>query len=1063
MRGSPLIIIGLLILIVTFPTEAAQLRITLNANDYRIEDTREGSQIIQMHEFGNLLVPGKPMLPAKVFMIALPPGVEVHSVTITGIGGIELPGTYVIKPAHQLLPADNDQQLITEVNQEWQANYNSTYFSDAPYPEKIGHYSGTGQLRKYTFARVAFFPFTYYPKSGRLLLHSACRVVISYSISTHSAVGPEKMEQVLSDTVAEERAARLLVNYQQAKSWYTPNKTIRLRQLHDYVIITSDALQDSVAPFAHWKEYLGYSVQTVTTNWIDNTYSGMDLQEKIRKFLIDKYIDWGIHYVLLVGGVDLIPMRQCFPDPYNHNPGSEYCPPTDYYYADLTGNWDSDGDGFFGELGHDSVDFFPEVIVGRIPWNTEIGSICQKLVRFEQDVGSWKNNALLLGSILNYQHEGYYGRLRTDCAELMEELVQDLLNGWTYTKMYEMEGLRPCTYTCDLPLNQSNVVSNWSTNDYGVVNWGCHGATSSSWRHIWVWDDGDSIPEEPELSDAVFFGNGHVPFLDNDHPSINFCACCNNGTPETNSLARELIRYGSAGIIAATRVSFYIQGWQDKDDGGLSSIDYYFFHYLIGQNERVGDALFDSKIHYLNYLFTQGWRSQGNMFLFCLYGDPSLVREGFAVPVISMHDYEWFDSGNDGYADPGDTISLTVSLLNSGINASSVTLDISSSDPLITMIDSNSNYGSIQSGAIKDNASDPFLFWIADTAPCHTCTLNLLITADSLNFHENIRILIGTPPVLVVDDDESSTYETYATASLERLGVPFHLLAGDDISSDSSLYRYQALIWLTGDNPSPLDSLNIAALSAYLDSGGRLLMTGQDVEGCQNTAFFSNYLHASIVDSSAYRIRVDGVDGDTVSDSLTFLIAGSPGANNQTAPTIISPLPGADSIFSYRMGGCCGVKHDNVFKTVYLSYGFEAIASLALADTVLRRTLEWFNISTGIEEIITWHDLPKTTLSLQVSPSPFTNETKIRCTIQDPGYTQQELRNSNFEMRKPTLKIYDTSGRLVKSFRITPYALRNTLSWDGTDQSNRQLGSGVYFVTLRAGVHSETRKVLSVR
>jgi flagellar hook assembly protein FlgD len=92
---------------------------------------------------------------------------------------------------------------------------------------------------------------------------------------------------------------------------------------------------------------------------------------------------------------------------------------------------------------------------------------------------------------------------------------------------------------------------------------------------------------------------------------------------------------------------------------------------------------------------------------------------------------------------------------------------------------------------------------------------------------------------------------------------------------------------------------------------------------------------------------------------------------------------------------------------------------------------------------------PANIVKLQATPNPFTTETQIR-------YTIPELRN-------PTLRIYDASGRLVKSFRITPYALRSTLSWDGRDDQNRILGSGVYFVKLSAGSLEETKKVLLVR
>jgi CubicO group peptidase (beta-lactamase class C family) len=119
---------------------------------------------------------------------------------------------------------------------------------------------------------------------------------------------------------------------------------------------------------------------------------------------------------------------------------------------------------------------------------------------------------------------------------------------------------------------------------------------------------------------------------------------------------------------------------------------------------------------------------------------------------------------------------------------------------------------------------------------------------------------------------------------------------------------------------------------------------------------------------------------------------------------------------------------------------------------MVRELLDWA-LEYGIDENTI---KPANIVTLDVAPNPFTNITNIR-------YTIPELRNSNFEMRKPTLRIYDASGRLVKSFRITPYTLRNTLSWNGRDDQNRMLGSGVYFVEVSAGEHTESKKVLLIR
>jgi len=658
------------LLVVTFSTvmgvdnlKSENLTITLKAGDYQITAKEKGEQAVNMDGFGRLLEPGKPMLPAKTFMIAIPPGAKVQSVVTLGTTPIQIQGRYNIKPAPPVLPADNREEIVKECHLKWQHNYDVTYSSDQAYPEDVGEYLGTGGLRKYTFVKVAYSPFSYRPQSGKLIFTPSLIVSINYTLPSSS---DQEYEKMLLDIKGDQRASQLLVNYPQAKEWYLPNKAEESpKQTYDYVIITTDALTGALSQWVNWKETLGFSVNTVTTTWIQSNYSGSDLQQKIRNFLIDKYIEWGIEYVLLVGDVSALPMRKCYPNPANHSPNSEYCPPTDYYYADLTGNWDSDGDGYYGEYNQDNVDFIPEVLVGRIPFSdtTSVTSICQKLVNFEQDTSDWKNNALLLGAISNYANEDNTGFPRTDGAVLMETMISNMLSGWNYTTMYEQAGLDPCTSYCDLSLNSYNVVSNWSANDYGIVNWWAHGSSDAAWRKWWEWDDGDGVPEGYEMGWETFFQNYDVSSLDNDHSAIIFSCSCDNGYPEQDNLAKRLLNHGSAGIVASTRVSWYNEGWSDELSGGNASMDYYFYYYLIHENQKVGDALFSDKVFYLNHLFWSPhdpeWTPQQNMLDFNLYGDPSLVRKG-----VSRLNYG--DCNGDGTVELGDVVYLITYLYKNG-------------------------------------------------------------------------------------------------------------------------------------------------------------------------------------------------------------------------------------------------------------------------------------------------------------------------------------------------------------------------------------------------------------
>jgi hypothetical protein len=651
-------LIGILITVVLmagFSAQAENVTLTLEAGPYEI--VSDGiTQTVKMDGFGNVLVPGKPMLPARTFMIALPRGARVSSVTTHAPSAHEIEGRYAIRPATAVLPNIDREAVIRECREQWRRNYQAAYSSDAPFPPVVGQYCGTGALRKYTFARVAYAPFSYHPQSGRLVFNPSLTVSIEYTVPPGD---PARAKVAFADTKGDRLASRLFVNYPQAAEWYRPPALSRAPQdVADYVIITTTALASSVDPLVAWKESLGYAVDVVTTSWITANYTGADLPERIRNFLIANYLEWGIEYVLLVGDIYDIPMRLCYPNPDDHTGYSEYCPPTDYYYAELTSDWDSDGDGYPGEYGQDNIDFIPEVAVGRLPFSNSalITSVCNKLVAFESDATDWKDNALLIGAMSNYANENNSGLPRTDGAELMEEMVGDMLSGWSTIRMYEKSGYLPCPYPADLPLNQANVVDTWSAGDFGIVNWWAHGSEDAAWRKWWDFDDGDGIPEGNEMYWSTFFENGDVPGLDYDHPSIIFSCACNNAWLEFNSLAQNLLSHGSAGMVASTRVSWYNEGWTDELSGGNASLDYYFFHYLIAENENVGDALVSAKVFYLNNLYWSFadpvWTPQQNILDFCLFGDPALARKRICNCGV------WGDVTDDGAVNPVDVVYL---------------------------------------------------------------------------------------------------------------------------------------------------------------------------------------------------------------------------------------------------------------------------------------------------------------------------------------------------------------------------------------------------------------------
>jgi len=83
-------------------------------------------------------------------------------------------------------------------------------------------------------------------------------------------------------------------------------------------------------------------------------------------------------------------------------------------------------------------------------------------------------------------------------------------------------------------------------------------------------------------------------------------------------------------------------------------------------------------------------------------------------------------------------------------------------------------------------------------------------------------------------------------------------------------------------------------------------------------------------------------------------------------------------------------------------------------------------------------------------PNPFNPETTIEFALP--------------EASKVNLKIYNLTGQLVRELVANDYpAGYQKVIWDGRDQYGKNVGSGVYIYTLKAGSFSQTRKMILIR
>lgn len=136
------------------------------------------------------------------------------------------------------------------------------------------------------------------------------------------------------------------------------------------------------------------------------TSTGVDDPEKLKRFLYEEWRRPGLRYALLVGDVDVLPVRFMVLDRVTPAAFDYAFYPSDLYYGDLAkpdgsfDDWNARKDSFhsnyFGEvrgeknkqdpINYDEVDYRPEIAVGRWPVSTvaEVGVVAAKTVTYEE-------------------------------------------------------------------------------------------------------------------------------------------------------------------------------------------------------------------------------------------------------------------------------------------------------------------------------------------------------------------------------------------------------------------------------------------------------------------------------------------------------------------------------------------------------------------------------------------------------------------------------------------------------------------------------------------------------
>jgi uncharacterized repeat protein (TIGR01451 family) len=300
---------------------------------------------------------------------------------------------------------------------------------------------------------------------------------------------------------------------------------------------------------------------------------------------------------------------------------------------------------------------------------------------------------------------------------------------------------------------------------------------------------------------------------------------------------------------------------------------------------------------------------------------------------------------------PGEAVSQTIHLTNAGVATDTFALDLAAGAwPFDLALPDGRHVSASTSFTLAGCSSVTLTATIAipPDIPRNqrtTYTLRLANQADPA-FAATVTLTAKTPaPLLLVDDERFYNYQDRFTRTLEAMGVVYDIFdtqGGDRTPGANVLERYPLAVWTTGyDWYSPLTEEDEANLSAYLDQGGRLLLSSQDLLDVRKLSdFVRTRLGVADATLAVTPTQVVALPGGLLGSDLgpwrlhfRFLNWGDG----------ITPAPGASGILQDEHQNTVGlVNPAPAWRTAFFAFPLETLDD-APRRRVLSRALLWLS------------------------------------------------------------------------------------------------------------------------
>jgi len=338
-----------------------------------------------------------------------------------------------------------------------------------------------------------------------------------------------------------------------------------------------------------------------------------------------------------------------------------------------------------------------------------------------------------------------------------------------------------------------------------------------------------------------------------------------------------------------------------------------------------------------------------------------------------------------------------------------------------------------------------------------------LIPVD-FTFDEGILLVDGTqdyPATSPFPSDED--VDEYYDAILGTYGYTSWDVNADGMPPLTELAKYSSIIWHTDDIVNfPIEN-ELYNMKSYLLAGGNLLLSSWKLLHNLQENFYQNYLNFQNPDNNEIPdfIGAFGQNGfpDIVIDTDKIPMA----FWNNTLQYInkFEPANGAESIYLFNSeiddpdweNAVCAQRYYGDFKVYVFGfplYFMEQNAAAQIVDLVMQDFGEVTNSQTNV--------IQNVDIKLSNYPNPFNPSTTIYFDL------------SNEENEKLELVIYNLKGQKIKDLSprlFHPEFVEGRgqimVDWNGTDESNQPVSSGIYFYKLSSPTLNMTNKMILIK